>query len=59
MGGIVRLMDDPSGFERLQNGNDLVFGESDLTHGDLLKGHNQYVGRSLTVYGPFWQDTYS
>lgn len=43
--------DGTSGFDELQNGNDLVFSESDLTHSDLLRGHNQYVGRSLKVNG--------
>jgi len=33
--------------------------ESDFTHGDLLKGHNQYVGRSLKVNGSFYRDTYT
>ena len=43
--------DGTSGFDELQNGNDLVFSESDLTHSDLLRGYNQYVGRSLKVNG--------
>ncbi|PNM08510.1 hypothetical protein A6J63_024795 [Yersinia enterocolitica] len=30
-----------------------MLGESDFTHSDLLRGHNQYVGRSLKVNGPF------
>jgi len=47
------LMDGSSGFDRLQNGNNLVFGESNLTHGDLLREHNQYVGRSLKCMGRF------
>ncbi|RSV97064.1 hypothetical protein EGH51_25005, partial [Klebsiella aerogenes] len=42
----------------LQNGDDLVFSESGFTHGDLLRGHTQYVGRSLKVNGPFCRDTY-
>ncbi|WP_225612334.1 hypothetical protein, partial [Raoultella sp. RLT01] len=42
----------------LQNGDDLVFGESCLAHGDLLRGHNQYAGRSLKVNGPVYRDTY-
>ncbi|MBU9813401.1 hypothetical protein J1781_00770, partial [Rahnella sp. C60] len=42
-----------------QDGDDLVLSESDLTHSDLLRGHNQYVGRSLKMNGPFWWDTYS
>ncbi|HCR61172.1 MAG TPA: hypothetical protein DIW66_04645 [Serratia liquefaciens] len=37
----------------------LVFGESDLTHSDLLRGHNQYVGRSLKVNGSDYRDAYS
>lgn len=48
-----------SGFDGLQNGDDLVFGESCFTHGDLLRGHNQYAGRSLDVNGPVYRDTYS
>ncbi|PKE27445.1 hypothetical protein CWS43_26930 [Rahnella sp. AA] len=35
-----------------------MLSESDLTHSDLLRGHNQYVGRSLKMNGPFWWDTY-
>ncbi|WP_234467354.1 hypothetical protein, partial [Kosakonia sp. S42] len=31
---------------------------SDLTHSDLLRGHNQYAGRSLKVNGSFKRDTY-
>lgn len=37
---------------------DLVFGESGFAHGDLLKGHIQYVGRSLKVNGPVKRDAY-
>lgn len=29
-----------------------------VTHSDLLRGHSQYVGRSLKVNGPFCRDTY-
>ncbi|RSW85744.1 hypothetical protein EGH62_05440 [Klebsiella aerogenes] len=36
-----------------------MFSESGFTHSDLLRGHNQYVGRSLKVNGPFCRDTYS
>ncbi|QEY56643.1 hypothetical protein FTX45_18315 [Leclercia adecarboxylata] len=36
-----------------------MFSESDLTHSDLLRGHYQYVGRSLKVNGSFCRDTYS
>ncbi|WP_323090767.1 hypothetical protein, partial [Klebsiella variicola] len=42
----------------LQNGNDLVFGESGFAHGDLLQEHNQYAGRSLNVNGPLYRDAY-
>ncbi|EMJ5848815.1 hypothetical protein PGN82_09250 [Klebsiella aerogenes] len=42
----------------LQNGDDPVFSESGFTHGDLLRVHNQYVGRSIKVNGPFCRDTY-
>ncbi|HDT6509072.1 TPA: hypothetical protein QFV83_002421 [Klebsiella aerogenes] len=35
-----------------------MFSESDLAHSDLLRGHNQYVGRSLKVNGSFCRDTY-
>ncbi|WP_117251567.1 hypothetical protein, partial [Klebsiella pneumoniae] len=31
----------------------------DLTHSDLLRGHYQYVGRSLKVNGSFCRDTYN
>ncbi|WP_110268630.1 hypothetical protein, partial [Pantoea sp. PNA 03-3] len=31
---------------------------SGFTHGDLLRGHNQYVGRSLKVNGSFYRDAY-
>lgn len=48
-----------SGLDGLQNVNDLVFGESGFTHGDLFRGHNQYVGRSLKVNGSFCMDTYT
>ncbi|QFH83761.1 hypothetical protein FR760_02020 [Enterobacter hormaechei] len=36
-----------------------MFSESGFTHGDLLRGHNQYVGRSLKVNGSVKRDTYS
>ncbi|AUV02128.1 hypothetical protein C2U51_14545 [Enterobacteriaceae bacterium ENNIH1] len=36
-----------------------MFGESGFTHGDLLRGHNQYVGRSLKVNGSLKWDTYT
>ncbi|PQM76186.1 hypothetical protein C5672_26470, partial [Klebsiella quasipneumoniae] len=51
--------DGASGFDGLQNGNDLVFGESGFAHGDLLQEHNQYAGRSLNVNGPLYRDTYT
>ncbi|WP_115667355.1 hypothetical protein, partial [Klebsiella quasipneumoniae] len=51
--------DGASGFDGLQNGNDLVFGESGFAHGYLLQEHNQYAGRSLNVNGPLYRDTYN
>ncbi|TKK12381.1 hypothetical protein EcCFBP13530_23880 [Enterobacter cancerogenus] len=36
-----------------------MFGESCFAHGDLLRGHNQYAGRSLNVNGPVCRDAYS
>ena len=36
----------------------LVLGETDLTHSDLLRGHIQYVGRSLKVNGSFCRNAY-
>ncbi|HBZ3680616.1 TPA: hypothetical protein MHK28_26720 [Klebsiella pneumoniae] len=36
-----------------------MFSESGFTHSDLLRGHNQYVGRSLKVNGAFYRDTYT
>ncbi|MBZ6684353.1 hypothetical protein FMJ72_26005 [Klebsiella pneumoniae] len=36
-----------------------MFSESGFTHSDLLRGHNQYVGRSLKVNGAFYRDTYN
>ncbi|QDI47349.1 hypothetical protein FG173_10215 [Serratia marcescens] len=36
-----------------------MLGESGFTHDDLLRGHNQYVGRSLKVNGPFYRDAYN
>ncbi len=66
---VVRDLRDPglaadvfngaSGFEGLQNSDDLVFGESCFAHSDLLQGHIQYAGRSLNVNGPIKRDTYS
>ncbi|HGL5794642.1 TPA: hypothetical protein ACKFQQ_005260, partial [Klebsiella variicola] len=50
--------DGASGFDGLQNGDDLVFGESGFAHGDLLQEHNQYAGRSLNVNGPLYRDAY-
>ncbi|AVX37926.1 hypothetical protein DA391_09810 [Yersinia massiliensis] len=32
---------------------------SELTHGDLLRGHKQYVGRTLKVNGSVRQDNYT
>lgn len=52
------ILDGASGFDRLQNDNDLVFGESGFTHGALLRGHSQYAGRSLKVNGPVCGDAY-
>jgi hypothetical protein len=43
----------------VQNGDGRLFGESGFTHSDLLRGHNQYVGRSLKVNGSFCRDTYT
>lgn len=53
------ILDGTSGFDGLQHSDDLVFGESGFRHGDLLRQHNQYVGRSLNVNGPFCRDTYN
>ncbi|HAU5005981.1 hypothetical protein C5T95_12375 [Raoultella ornithinolytica] len=36
-----------------------MFGQSGFTHGDLLRGDKQYVGRSLKVNGPICRDAYS
>ncbi|NIF34800.1 hypothetical protein F3J29_22070 [Enterobacter sp. Cy-643] len=36
-----------------------MFGESGFAHGDLLRGHNQYAGRSLNVNGPVCRDAYT
>lgn len=55
----THIFDGPGRFDGLQDGDDLVLGESDLTHSDLLRGHNQYVGRSIKVNGPFCRDTYN
>lgn len=52
------ILDDTSGFDGLQNGNDLVFGELGFTDGDLVSGHNQYVGISLKVNGSFCRGAY-
>ncbi|RAZ97179.1 hypothetical protein DK853_21195 [Klebsiella oxytoca] len=35
-----------------------ALGESDFTHGDLLRGHNLYVGGSLKINGLFCRVTY-
>ncbi|TXE33109.1 hypothetical protein FOT63_03405 [Serratia ureilytica] len=35
-----------------------MFGKSGFMHGDLLRGHNQYVGRSLKMNGSFYRETY-
>ncbi|MEN3262390.1 hypothetical protein AAH678_27480 [Sodalis endosymbiont of Spalangia cameroni] len=35
-----------------------MFGESGFTHGDFLRGHNQYAGRSLKMNGPVYQHAY-
>lgn len=40
------ILNNASGFDGYQNGDDLVFSASGLTHGDLLQGHNQYAGSS-------------
>lgn len=58
-GFAAHIFDGASGFDGLQNGNDLVFGESGFAHGDLLQEHNQYAGRSLKVNGPFCRDAYT
>ena len=44
-----------------ENGDkpDLVLSESGFSHGDLLEGHNQYVGRSLQVNGRVKRHTYN
>jgi hypothetical protein len=42
-----RLFDEPVDFDGLQNGDNLTFSESALTHSALHKGNFQYVGRSL------------
>lgn len=53
------ILNGASGLDGLQNGNDLMFGESAFVHDDLLREHNQYVGRCLKVNGPFYRDTYN
>ncbi len=55
----ANILNGTSSFDRLQNGNYLVLGESGFTHDDLLRGHNQYVGGSLKVNGPFYRDAYT
>lgn len=58
-GFAAHIFDGASGFDGLQNGDDLVFGESGFAHGDLLQEHNQYAGRSLNVNGPLYRDAYT
>lgn len=53
------ILNGASGFDGLQNGDDLKFGESGFAHNDLLQEHNQYAGRSLNVNGPVYRDGYS
>ncbi len=36
-GFAAHIFDGAPGFDRLQNGDDLVLGESDLAHSDLLR----------------------
>lgn len=55
----AHILDGTSDFDGLQNGDDLVFSESGFMHGDVLWGHNQYVGTSLKVNGPFFRDAYT
>ena len=52
------ILDGTSGFDRLQNSDDLVFGESGFAHGELLQGYIQYAGRSLNANGSVKRDTY-
>jgi hypothetical protein len=54
----ANILEGTSSFDGLQYGDDLVASESDLAHSDLLRVHNQYVGRSLKVNGSFCRDTY-
>ena len=44
---------------RVSIGEEMALSESGFTHGDLLRGHNQYVGRSLKVNGSFCRDAYT
>jgi hypothetical protein len=55
----TEIFDGPACFDGLKYGDDLVFSESGFAHGDLLRGHNQYVGRSLKVNGSDYWDTYT
>ncbi|WP_264239267.1 hypothetical protein, partial [Pantoea ananatis] len=52
------ILNGSTSLDGLQNGDDLVLSESDFSRGDLLRGYNQYVGRSLKVNGPFCRDAY-
>lgn len=58
-GLVVDILNGVSGFDGLQNGDDLVSGESGFAHDTLLQEHNQYVGRSPKENGPFYRDAYS
>ena len=53
----AHIHDGTSGFDGLQNGDDLVFSESALTQSDLLREYNQYVARSLNVNSSVKLDT--
>ncbi|WP_264239290.1 hypothetical protein, partial [Pantoea ananatis] len=53
------IFNGSTSFYRFQNGDDLVLSKSDLTHSDLLRGHNQYVGRFLKENGPVYRDPYT
>ncbi|EAA8525180.1 hypothetical protein EHT53_16415 [Salmonella enterica] len=53
------ILGGTSGFDGLQYGDDLVFSESGFMHSDLLRGHNQNVGRPLKMNGSFCRDAYS
>ncbi len=56
---MLRVDNGPSGFNRLNHGDDLVLSKTGFTHSDLLRWQIDYAGGSLKLNGTIMMNGYT